>query len=76
VTLPAVPALNTVSITNGKFGFWVNGDTGPDYMILVSTNLVSWNPIFTNNSPSLPCYWVDTNSAAYPTRYYRTVLGP
>jgi beta-glucanase (GH16 family) len=76
VIKPSVPALNAGSITNGKFGFWINGDSGPDYTILASTNLTSWNPIFTNNSPSLPCYWVDTNSAAYPARYYRTVLGP
>ena len=76
VIKPSVPALNAGSITNGKFGFWINGDSGPDYTILASTNLTSWNPIFTNNSPSLPCYWVDTNSVAYPARYYRTVLGP
>jgi len=76
VTQPAVPALNAGSITNGQFGFWIYGDTGPDYTILASTNLASWNPIFTINSPSLPYYWVDTNSAVYPDRYYRTLLGP
>ena len=76
VIQPVEPALNAGSITDGRFGFWINGDSGPDYTILASTNLTSWNPIFTNNSPSLPCYWVDTNSAAYPARYYRTVLGP
>ena len=76
VTQPAVPALTTGSITAGQFGFWIYGDSGPDYTILASTNLTSWNPIFTINSPSLPYYWVDTNSAAYPDRYYRTLLGP
>src|SRR5208337_4891597 len=25
VTQPAVPALNAGSITNGRFGFWING---------------------------------------------------
>ena len=76
VTQPVVPALHAGSISNGGFGFWINGDSGPDYVILASTNLTSWDAIFTNNSPSLPCFWVDTNSAAYPIRYYRTVLGP
>ena len=76
VIKPSVPALNAGSITNGWFGFWINGDSGPDYTILASTNLTSWDPIFTINSPSLPYYWVDTNSAAYPDRYYRTLLGP
>jgi hypothetical protein len=76
VTQPASPVINAASITNGQLGFWINGDTGPDYTILASTNLTSWNPIFTINSPSLPCYWVDTNSVACPFRYYRIVLGP
>ena len=76
VTPPAVPTLSAESITSGQFGFWIYGDSGPDYTILASTNLTSWNAIFTTNSPLLPCFWVDTNSAAYPLRFYRTVLGP
>ncbi len=76
VIRPSVPVINAGLITNGNFGFWINGDSGPDYTILASTNLTSWAPIFTSNSPGLPYYWVDTNSAAYPIRYYRTVLGP
>ena len=76
VIKPSVPALNTVSITNGQFGFWINGDTGPDYTILASTNLTSWNPVFTGNSLPVPYFWVDTNSSAYLLRFYRTVLGP
>jgi len=76
VTLPAVPALNAASITAGKFGFRINGDSGPDYTILASTNLTSWNPVFTSNSLPVPYYWIDTNSISYPRRFYRTVLGP
>jgi beta-glucanase (GH16 family) len=76
VTQPVAPALNAGSVSNEGFGFWINGDSGPDYVVLASTNLTSWKPIFTNSSPSLPCFWVDTNSAAYPVRYYRTILGP
>jgi len=76
VIQPAVPTLNAVSITNGQFGFLINGDTGPDYTILASTNLTSWNPVFTSNSLPVPCFWVDTNSLSYPIRFYRTVLGP
>jgi hypothetical protein len=76
VIQPVNPVLNLVSITDGQFGFWINGDTGPDYTIMASTDLTSWNPVFTTNSPALPCYWVDTNSLAYPNRYYRAVLGP
>jgi hypothetical protein len=76
VNQPASPTLVSTSITNGEFGFLINGDTGPDYVILVSTNLTSWDPTFTGNSLPVPYYWVDTNSPAYPTRYYHVVLGP
>jgi hypothetical protein len=76
VIQPVNPVLKLVSITNGQFGFWINGDTGPDYTVMASTDLTSWNPVFTTNSPALPCFWVDTNSLAYPNRYYRAVLGP
>ena len=73
---PVVPALYGASLTNGQFGFWINGNTGTNYTIMASTNLTSWNPIFTTNPPSLPYFWIDTNSSAYPVRFYRTVLGP
>ena len=76
VIQPAVPVLSAVSITNGQFGFWINGDTGPDYTIQASTNLTSWVSVFTSNSPALPYFWVDTNSVSYPFLFYRVLLGP
>jgi hypothetical protein len=76
VTQPVRPTLNFVSITNDQFGFWINGDTGPDYTIQFSTNLVSWAIIAAASSPTLPCFWVDTNSAISRFRFYRALLGP
>jgi hypothetical protein len=76
VTRPATPALSAAAITNGLFGFWINGDTGPDYLIQTSTNLISWIPISTNNSPSLPFFWLDPNPAVTPSLFYRVLLGP
>jgi hypothetical protein len=76
VIRPAFPTLNRASITGGQFGFWINGDTGPDYAILRSTNLLSWSLLATSNSPALPYYWVDTNSATCPYCFYRVLLGP
>jgi len=74
---PIVPALYGASITNGQFEFWINtNNTGTNYTLMASTNLTSWIPIFTTNLPLLPFFWVDTNSPAYPVRFYRTVLGP
>jgi hypothetical protein len=74
VIRPAIPTLGA-SMTNGQFGFWINGDMGPDYIIQASTNLTSWVPISTNRSPSLPYFW-ETNSMAYPFLFYRVLLGP
>ncbi len=76
VTQPATPTLNAASPTNGQFGFWINGDTGPDYTIQTSTNLTSWVSVFTTNSPALPCFWADPNSVSYPFVFYRALLGP
>ena len=76
VNRPAAPSLSAASLTNGQPGFWINGDTGPDYTIEVSTNLTSWTPVITNTSPSLPCFWADTNSLPYPSLFYRALLGP
>src|SRR5208283_171091 len=76
VIQPVVPVLNAVSISNGQFGFWINGDTGPDYTIQASTNLTSWVPMVTYNSPALPCLWMDTNSASSSFQFYRILLGP
>ncbi len=75
VARPATPTLSG-SINNGQFGFWINGDMGPDYIIQTSTNLTSWIPRLTNSSPSLPYFWVDTNSISYPFLFYRVILGP
>ena len=76
VTQPAVPTLTAASITDGKFGFWINGDSGPDYTIQVSTNLKSWSIAATLLSAALPCLWWDTNTEGAPDRFYRALPGP
>ena len=76
VNQPTSPTLSAASITNSQLGFWINGDTGPDYTIEVSTNLTSWTPVMTSSSPSLPYFWADTNSLSYPSLFYRVLLGP
>ena len=76
VIQPAFPILNASAIYNGQFEFWITGDTGPDYTIQSSTNLTSWVPIWTNNSPAMPYRWVDTNLTSCPFFFYRVLLGP
>ena len=76
VIQPVQPTLKGPLIAIGQFGFWITGDAGPDYTILASTNLNSWNLLFTANSPILPFFWADTNSLVFSRRFYRVRLGP
>ncbi len=76
VNEPALPILDADSISNGQFGFWINGDIGPDYIIQTSTNLVSWSLLTTTNALALPFFWVDTNADLLPCQFYRVLLGP
>jgi hypothetical protein len=76
VTRPASPNLQSVLLTGGTFQFQVSGDAGPDYTVQASTNLTTWAPLFTTNSPSLPFNWNDPNAASFNQRYFRILLGP
>ena len=67
--------VSNVSLTGGKISFHVNGQSGPDYAIQISTNLTQWSNLFITNSPAVPFNWTDTNPAA-PARFYRVKLGP
>jgi hypothetical protein len=77
VDLPVEPTLGSSTITNGNFGFSIDGDAGPDYTVLTTTNLMAdWNPVSTFNSPTLPFFWADTNQTASPVQFYQILLGP
>ncbi len=72
----AATSLRAPNLTNGHYGFWIDGDAGPNLTISASTNLVTWSAIATATPPTLPWLWIDTNTAAYPARYYRVISGP
>ena len=76
VTQPARPWLTSILNSNRQFSLTLNGDTGPDYTVQSSTNLLYWTPIWTTNSPALPLTWTETNSSDFPFRFYRLLLGP
>ena len=69
------PVLGPVSVANGQIGFSIIGTQGPDYTLLTSTDLISWQAIFTTNSPVIPLVLTDTNSTDV-ARVYRTRIGP
>ena len=75
VQVPACPVLSAESITGGQFRLTVNGDAGPDYIVLASSNLSDWTALFTTNAAPMPFSWQDTDTSA-PRRFYRVILGP
>jgi len=71
-----VPALSSVALLDGQFTMQLDGQTGPDYAVQVSTNLTEWNTLLITNSPAMPWTWTDTNTASLPVRFYRLKVGP
>jgi aryl-phospho-beta-D-glucosidase BglC (GH1 family) len=69
------PGISNISFASGQFSFNVSGQSGPDYAIETSTNLMQWSDLFITNSPVPPFHWTDTNAAARQ-RFYRIQLGP
>lgn len=70
------PVLGSVQFAAGQFSVAVTGPSGPDYTLLLSTNLATWQKIYTAASPVLPVTLVDTNSVGGPDRFYRVQIGP
>ncbi len=72
-----LPSFATLAWSNGQFSLQVtNSQTGPDYAVQATTNLISWTTVWRTNSPPIPFSWVDTNAGAYFNRFYRLVAGP
>jgi hypothetical protein len=72
---PQNPSLTNCNLTNGQFRFTVNGDSGSDYAIYGSSNLVDWWPVWTNSAAVPPFTFTDTTTNANQ-RFYRILLGP
>jgi hypothetical protein len=71
-----LPTLTSAALSAGQFSLQIIGDSGPDYEIQVSTNLVDWTTAFVTNSPPMPFLWTDTNAAILPAQFYRVIVGP
>ena len=70
-TVPSVPAtLGNAIRANGQFSFLVSGNTGSNYVVQASSDLMTWSSITTNTAPFM---FTDTNTAAYCKRFYRTL---
>ena len=69
------PSLSSISASATQVLLGVTGDFGPDYTLLTSTNLSTWQALLTTNPPSLPLTLVVTNAPGLQ-RFYRIQLGP
>jgi glucuronoarabinoxylan endo-1,4-beta-xylanase len=69
------PVVGTINLSPGQVGMTVNGPQGPDYTLLTSSNLVSWQALFTTNSPTVPFTFATTN-LNNPAQFYRFQIGP
>jgi pectate lyase len=70
------PQVSSLVFSNGILSLTITGNSGPNYIVQASTNLISWASIFTNNSPVPPFNWSDNNASNFSQRYYRVLLGP
>jgi hypothetical protein len=76
VLSPAKPALTNMAGNGRQFSFTIGGSSGPDYTVLMSSNLFNWTPLLTNYSPVLPLLFTDQTATNASRRFYRVLLGP
>ena len=78
--LPAVmlgapaPQINndgSVGVQSGNFAFTVSGVTNQTVTVEASTNLVNWQPIWTNTLPGASANFTDPQWLNFYSRYYR-----
>jgi pectate lyase len=72
---PSQPQLSGLAFSNGMFSLTVNGGSGSDFIVQVSTNLTDWVDLYTNFSAT-PFTWSDSNAANFGQRFYRIQSGP
>ena len=75
VNMLTPPTVSAAGWNNGVFNLTFDGQTGPDYAVETSTNLVDWSTLLITNSPFMPITIVDPN-ATDPVRFYRLKVGP
>jgi hypothetical protein len=71
-----LPALDAPLWSNGQFSFLVSGQSGPDYAVQSSSNLLDWTTLLITNSPVMPFIWSGLPSSAAPVQFYRIKAGP
>ena len=68
---PAPAQLSGMQRTSGAFGFSLRGETGADYVVEASEDLVTWSPWRTITAGADALEILDTETATHPQRFYR-----
>ncbi len=81
VAAPSTPLNGKLSASylksGGQVQFTLAGQAGQTYIVQASTDMINWVPIFTNMAPvNGLLQFIDPKATNYPSRFYRTVLGP
>ena len=71
ITLPIILA-SPQRLTNGQFKMSFYGIAGNTYVVDASTNLVGWQPLYTNFTTNSPWQFIDISATTNSKRFYRT----
>ena len=61
-------------MTSTGFTFQVPVPVGLTYVVLASTNIVDWTPIYTNVALTASAMVTDSQAGNYPRRFYKVML--
>gem|GEM_PF-2117376 len=73
---PNVFNVSYTGCTNGILSMNINGQANVNYVVQASTNLTSWQPVWTNSSAMPPFSYSDFAATNFSQRFYRVLLGP
>ena len=68
---PQIGGGGGIGIQSGNFGFIITGVTNQTVVVEASTNLVNWQPIWTNTLSGASTNFTDSLWKNFPNRFYR-----
>jgi hypothetical protein len=74
LTVANPPTLQTTGMAGNGFAVQFSVPSGHTYIVMASTNLSNWAPIYTNSAQTTNITFSDSNSVSYPCRFYRVMV--
>src|ERR1035437_10309793 len=68
---PQIGGGGSVGVTPGNFSFTIAGVTNQTVVVEASTNLVDWQPVWSNTLSGASATFTDSQWTNYPARFYR-----